>query len=82
MIGVFRIDRAEDVELRLVFLEHPGSTHDTLKGSMPPFVFPALHGYPRVGASWEGFAVLRLIFFSSITAAGTELNANSAKPPK
>ena len=40
MVGVFRIDCAEDVELHLVLLEQPGSPHHPIEGSMASFVFP------------------------------------------
>ena len=40
MVGILSVDRAEDVELHLVFLEQPGSPHDPVKGSMASLVFP------------------------------------------
>ncbi len=40
MVGVFRIDRAQDVELHLMFLEQPDSLHDPVEGSMASLVLP------------------------------------------
>ena len=39
MIGVFRVDRAEDVEFHLVFLEQSGSRQDPIEGPMASLVF-------------------------------------------
>jgi hypothetical protein len=40
MIGVFRVDRAEDVEFHAILLKKPGSLQDPAKGPMASPVFP------------------------------------------
>jgi hypothetical protein len=68
--------RTRQVKAPKIYLRDSGVLHALL--NLPDF--QTLHGYPRVGASREGFAVEQIL--QIITAAGTVLNANSAKLPK
>jgi len=40
MVSILSVDRTEDVELHLVFLEQPCSTLDPVKGSVATLIFP------------------------------------------